>query len=159
FAIRVALEGFPPFLIGAIRFIVAGLSLYALARARGEASPRASEWRSAAVTGALFFVVGNGLVNVAERSVSSGLASVLVARMPLWAILFSRLLGERVTRDEMLGISLGLLGVAFMNLGGELRASPFGAMAAIVAPMGWSLGSIASKRMPLPAGTMMRTAS
>src|SRR5580704_9728890 len=83
--IRIALQGFPPFLLGALRFVVAGAVLFAVARAKGQAWPTAVEWASALLTGSLFFVVGNGLVNVAEQSVSSGLASVLVATMPLWA--------------------------------------------------------------------------
>jgi drug/metabolite transporter (DMT)-like permease len=159
FGIRVALEDFPPFLIGALRFLAAGAILFAIGRARGEPSPRAVEWRSACATGALLFVVGNGLVNVAERSVSSGLASVLVATMPLWAVLYSRLFGERARKEELVGVCLGLVGVSVMNASGQLRASPFGAAAALLAPMGWAFGSIASKRLPLPADTMMRTAA
>src|ERR1700744_292434 len=79
--IRVALEGFPPFAIGAIRFLIAGGALYAFLRLRGTPAPTVSQWKSALVTGFLFFVLGNGLVNVAEIRVSSGLASVLVATM------------------------------------------------------------------------------
>jgi drug/metabolite transporter (DMT)-like permease len=157
--IRVALEGFPPFLLGAVRFVAAGAVLFAVARWRGEPAPRAVEWGSALLTGALLFVVGNGLVNVAEQSVSSGLASVLVATMPLWATLISRLFGAKVSARELLGVVLGLVGVAVLNLGGELRASPTGAACALLAPMGWALGSMAGRRLPLPPGTMMRTAS
>lgn len=159
FAIRLALDGFPPFLLGATRFVVAGGLLLVLARLRGEALPRSVEWRSAAVTGSLFFVVGNGFVNVAEQSVASGLASVLVATMPLWAALISRFAGERASRRELLGLAFGLAGVGVMNLGGELRASPTGTVAALLAPIGWALGSVVSKRSPLPAGMAMRTAS
>jgi drug/metabolite transporter (DMT)-like permease len=158
FGIRIALETMPPFFLGALRFLLAGGVLLAFGRLRGEPMPRATEWRAAAVTGVLFFVAGNGLVNVAETSVSSGLASVLVATMPLWATLFSRLAGERVSRGEAVGIACGLVGVVVMNLGGELRASPAGAVCGLLAPMGWALGSIASKRMTLPQGVVMRTA-
>jgi drug/metabolite transporter (DMT)-like permease len=157
--IRVALEGFPPFLLAAVRSFAAGGVLFAVARARGEPAPRAAEWGSALLTGALLFVVGNGLVNVAEQSVSSGLVSVLVATMPLWATLMSRFFGVRVSARELLGVVLGLAGVAVLNLGGELRASPTGAVCALLAPMGWALGSMASRKLPLPPGTMMRTAS
>lgn len=156
--IRVALEGFPPFLIGALRFVGAGAMLFAYARWKGHAAPRPVEWASAVATGALFFVVGNGLVNVAEQSVSSGLASVLVATMPLWVTVYSRLFGGRTSARELGGVLLGLVGVVVLNLGGELRASPGGALAALLAPMGWGLGSVASQRLPLPRG-MMRTAS
>src|SRR5580700_2440348 len=77
-AIRVALDGFPPFLLGAARFLGAGAVLYVIARSRGEAAPRLAQWGSAALTGTLLFVVGNGLINVAEQWVSSGVAAVLV---------------------------------------------------------------------------------
>ena len=156
--IRVALEGFPPFALGAVRFVVAGGLLFAFARWRGEPSPRLREWGAALLTGALFFVVGNGLVNVAEQSVSSGLASVLVATMPLWVTLFGRVFGARVTGAELAGVVLGLVGVVVLNLGGELRASPGGAACALLAPMGWAMGSVTSARLPLPTG-MMRTAT
>jgi drug/metabolite transporter (DMT)-like permease len=158
FGIRLALQGFPPFFLGAARFLVAGAVLYAIARWRGERPPRRQEWGAALLTGTLFFVVGNGLVNVAEQSVSSGLASVLVATMPLWVTVFGRILGARVSKGELAGVVLGLVGVVVLNLGGELRASPVGALCALLAPMGWALGSVASPRVPLPGG-MMRTAA
>ena len=156
--IRVALGGFPPFLLGALRFIAAGSILLAFARARGHAWPSAREWASAVLTGVLFFVVGNGLVNVAEQTVSSGLASVLVATMPLWVTLLTRLTGGRTSRLELGGVVLGLVGVVVLNLGGDLRASPTGAACALLAPLGWASGSVASQRLPLPKG-MMRTAT
>src|SRR5271170_5496109 len=120
--IRIALDAFPPFELGAIRFLVAGALLFVTLRARGERAPTARQWGAAAVTGGLFFVLGNGLVNVAEERVSTGLASVLVATMPLWATLFERFTGSRTTAREWLGIGLGLGGVVVLNMGGEMRA-------------------------------------
>src|SRR5580700_4311195 len=158
-AIRVALEGFPPFLLGAVRFLFAGAVLFAYARSRGEAAPTRAQWGSALLTGSLLFVIGNGLVNFAEQSVSSGLASVLVATMPLWATLIGRLFGAPVSGREAAGVVLGLAGVAVLNLGGDLRASPVGALCCLCAPMGWALGSLATRRLPMPPGVMMRTAS
>ncbi len=158
YGVRVALTGFPPFFLGAVRFLLAGGLLFALARWRGEPSPRVREWGAALLTGALFFVIGNGLVNVAEQSVSSGLASVLVATMPLWVTVFGRVVGARVSWAELAGVVLGVVGVVVLNLGGELRASPTGALCALLAPMGWALGSVASGRLPLPGGKM-RTAA
>ncbi len=156
--IRVALESYPPFLLGAVRFVLAGAVLLVVARVRGEAMPSRREWVSAAVTGGLFFVIGNGLVNVAEATVSSGLASVLVATMPLWLTIFGRMFGATASPREIAGVLLGLSGVVILNLGGDLRASPTGAVICLLAPLGWSLGSLASQRLPLPAG-MMRTAT
>lgn len=156
--IRVALESFPPFFIGAARFFAAGGALFVFARVRGERAPTRAEWGGALLAGMLFFVVGNGFVNLAERSVSSGLVSVLVATMPLWATVFARLFGEPLGRAEVAGVVLGLVGVAVLNLGGDLRASPTDAAMALLAPMGWALGSMASRRLPAPPG-MMGTAA
>jgi drug/metabolite transporter (DMT)-like permease len=158
FAIRVALESFPPFAIGAIRFLAAGGLLYAFLRARGERAPTPKQWGAAALTGGLFFVVSNGFVNVAEKSVSSGLASVLVATMPLWATVFSRIAGESSSAREWIGIALGFAGVVVLNLSGEIRASGTGAVFALIAPMAWALGSIVSKRVELPKGSMSTAA-
>ena len=156
--VRIALESVPPFFLGALRFICAGAALFVYAWARGEAPPTRLEWRSALLTGVLFFVVGNGLINVAEQSISSGLASCLVATMPLWATLLSPLFGERVSFREAAGLALGLVGVTVMNAGGELSGSPMGTMCGLLAPMGWALGSLYSRRLMLPSG-LMRTAA
>jgi drug/metabolite transporter (DMT)-like permease len=151
FGIRIALESFPPFLLGALRYIPSGLLMLAIARARGERPPTRREWGAAAVTGALFFVFGNGLVNVAERTVSSGLVAVIVATVPLWTALFARVTGQRTGPAEWLGIVLGLAGVAIMHGDAQLRASPSGTLAALLAPAGWAVGSLASQRLQLPA--------
>jgi drug/metabolite transporter (DMT)-like permease len=128
-------------MLAAIRFLVAGSAFYAYLRLRGERAPSLREWGAAAITGVLFFVVSNGLVNVAERSVSTGLASIVVATMPLWATVFSRAMGERVSASEWLAIALGLGGGA-------------GALAAVVSPIAWALGSVVSRKLPLPRGAM-----
>jgi drug/metabolite transporter (DMT)-like permease len=154
FAIRVALETFPPFLLGALRYVPAGLLLLAIGRARGTRWPTRREWGAAAVTGALFFVVGNGMVNVAERTVSSGLVAVLVATMPLWTALFARVTGQRPSAAEVLGLCIGLCGVIVMHGDTQLRASPGGTLAALLATAGWAVGSLASPRLALPPGNM-----
>jgi len=152
--IRIALHEFPPFMIGALRFLFAGAVLCGYAKARGQRWPTATEWRGAAIVGGLFFMVGNGLLCVAEKTVSSSLAAVLVATMPLWATVFARLFGEPVVKSDWAGLALGLAGVVVMNLGGQLRASGMGAALALLAPMGWALGSVLSKRLRLPSGAM-----
>lgn len=141
-----------------MRFFFAGLLLFGVALARRERPPTRVEWAWATVTGSLYFVVGNCLINFAEQWISSGLASVLVATMPLWASLFARLLGERLSRLEVVGVLIGVAGVAVLNIGGELRASPVGAFCGLLAPMGWALAFVVDRRVPAPGGGM-RTAA
>lgn len=153
-AIAVALEGFPPFLLGSVRFLASGAIMLGFARWRGEPWPDRRQWAGAAVAGAFLFVIGNGLVNAAELSVSSGVSAVLIATVPLWMTVLGRVLGEPISRREVAGVVLGLVGVGIMNLGGELRASPWGVLMLLCAPLGWAIGSYSAKRLPSPPGTM-----
>src|SRR5690606_30228387 len=61
-AIRVGLEGCPPFLMGRLRFIAAALAFYAFLRWRGHAPPPRAQWRNAAVMGLFMMLLGNGMV-------------------------------------------------------------------------------------------------
>src|SRR5690606_8111872 len=125
-AIRYGLEGFPPFLMGGLRFIAAGGAFYLFLRWRGHAAPTRAQWRNAFVMGLFMMLLGNGLVNVAEQTVSSGLAAVAVASMPLWAGLFGALRGQHPGRLEWLGLAVGFLGVVWLNLGSDISASAIG---------------------------------
>lgn len=153
-AIRFALESYPPFLLAGLRFLIAGTLLFGFLRLRGIALPSRRQWQNAAITGALLLGFGNGLVCFAEQRVSSGIAAVAVASMPLFAALFSSLYGERPTRREGLGLAIGFVGVVVLNLGNGLSASRLGACALLIAAMCWALGSVWSKRQDMPKGPM-----
>ena len=157
-AIRVGLEGYPPFLMGSLRFLAASLVLYGVLRWRGHAPPTRAQWKNAAVMGLFMMLLGNGLVNVAEQSVSSGLAAVAVASMPLWAGLFGTLRGQRPGRGEWLGLVVGFAGVAWLTLHGEMRASATGLVALVLAPVAWAWGSVWSRGRDLPAPFMSTAA-
>jgi drug/metabolite transporter (DMT)-like permease len=151
--IRIALEGFPPLLMAGLRFVIAGAALYAVMWARGAAHPTRVEWRSSLVVGTLL-VAGNACVVIAEQWVSSGVAAVALASIPLWVALFAGLFGRWPTSGEWAGLAIGLAGVALLQTGGDLRASPSGALVLMVSCVSWSLGSIWSRRLPLPRGLM-----
>ena len=109
--IRYALEGYPPFLLGAIRMTLAGALMYGFLRWRGVPAPTRSQWKQLWWLSIFMVLLSNGLVNVAEQEVSSGMAAVAVASMPLWAALFAFLRGERPRRNEWLGLAVGFVGV------------------------------------------------
>ena len=157
-AIRVGLEGYPPFLMGSLRFIAAALAFYGFLRWRGHAPPTRAQWRNAAVMGLFMMLLGNGLVNVAEQTVSSGLAAVAVASMPLWAGVFGMLRGQHPSRGEWLGLVVGFAGVVWLNFDGEMQASLVGMVALVLAPMAWAWGSVWSRGRDLPAPFMSTAA-
>ncbi|WP_199099346.1 drug/metabolite exporter YedA [Dyella sp. ASV21] len=152
--IRYALESYPPFLLAGVRFLGAGIAMFAFLRLRGIAMPTPRQWRNAAVTGVLLLGFGNGLVCFAEQRVSSGIAAVAVASMPLFSALFSGMYGEWPTRRETVGLVIGFVGVIVLNLGTGLSGSRIGALALLVAAMSWAFGSAWSRRQDMPSGPM-----
>lgn len=145
----------PPLMLAAVRFLLAGSLLYGWLRWRGAQAPTAAEWRSAFILGVLLLVFGNGGVTVAQSlGAASGVAAVMVATMPLFTLLFGLFLGQRNSLLEWAGIALGLLGIILLNIGSNLQASPVAALLLVLAPAGWALGSVWGKHLRQPAGAM-----
>jgi drug/metabolite transporter (DMT)-like permease len=153
-AIRFAIEDLPPFLMASIRFLVAGGLMYVFLRLRGEPNPTRKEWGAAAIVGILLLVGGNGMVSLAEQWVASGLAALAIATTPIFAALFAGLWGKWPTGREWLGLGVGFIGVILLNLEGDMRANPFGALALLFATASWALGSVWSRYLPMPKGAM-----
>ncbi|MGL6070854.1 drug/metabolite exporter YedA [Craterilacuibacter sp.] len=153
FAIRIGVEYWPPFMMAGLRFLTAGLILMGvLLVTRKWALPSAAELKGAAILGVLMPGVGNGLVTLAEKDVSSGVAALVVATVPLFATLFAQGFGQRARKLEWAGIALGFAGMVFLNLGANLRASPEGAILLLLASAGWALGSAWSRHLKQPSG-------
>jgi drug/metabolite transporter (DMT)-like permease len=152
--IRIGLTGFPPFTLAALRFLAAGIVMYAWLRLRGVKPPSRLQWRNAAITGILLLLLGNGMVCFAEQSVTSGVAAVAIASEPLFIALFLFAYRERPSRGEIAGLAVGFLGVIVLNSGGTMRAAPLAAVALLVATAAWAFGSIWSRRQDMPEGPM-----
>ncbi len=157
-AMRIALVGFPPLLMGGLRFTTAGLLLGVIARFGGSPLPTARQWWACARIGVLLLTIGNGGVAIAEQWVASGLAAVVVASVPLWTALIGGLVGAWPSRRQIVGLGIGACGVVLLNLDGDLRGNPLGALALLTAAICWSAGSIWSRRMDLPKGLMASAA-
>lgn len=154
FGMRIALHDFPPFLMSGLRFLSAGILLYSFLRLRGTPVPTRMQWRGAAIVGILLLGGGNGGVAFAEQWVASGLAAVAIAAVPLWTAFLFGLMGRWPTRLEWLGLGLGFIGVILLNLENNVWANPIGALALLLAPMCWALGTALSSRLTLPSGLM-----
>ena len=149
-AIRFALEGYPPFLLGAVRMAIAGSLMYAVLRWRGVPAPTRRQWITLAKLSIFMVVLSNALVNLAETQVSSGLAAIAVASMPLFAGVFAMLRGRHPSKLEWAGLVVGFVGVLWLSIGGELSGSMLGLVCLIIAPLAWAWGSIWSRDQDLP---------
>jgi len=152
-AIRFAIESIPPFLMLAIRFLIAGGLLYGFLRLSGSPTPTWKQWAGSAAMGTLLLAGGLGVAAFAEQSVASGLVA-LAAAVPLWVALFAGLCGQWPVRRKWIGLVIGFIGIILLNLESGVRASPLGAVLLILAPISWAFGSVWSRRLPMPSGLM-----
>jgi drug/metabolite transporter (DMT)-like permease len=146
-AIRIALVDLPPLLTASVRFVAAGFVLLVIALRRGATWPTAREWLRVAPIGGLMFLGGNGLVSLAEQTVSSGGAAVVCAMMPLWMGVLGVLSGDKPTRREWMALVIGFVGVVVLMGGPTLAGDPLHIAMLVCSPLCWALGSILGRRL------------
>lgn len=112
-AIRVAIETIPTLLVTGVRFVIAGVILFGLSRITGARLPAGRrEWMQQAFAGVVMAGAGNALVVWAEHSITSGVAALLAATIPIWMAVMESMLGRApLTMQRMLGLALGFGGV------------------------------------------------
>ncbi|MBV8760366.1 MAG: EamA family transporter [Deltaproteobacteria bacterium] len=145
-AMQIAIDGLPPLVMAALRFVVAGGILLAVAHRRGAAIPPLRDWLRVAPVGALLFLGGNGFVALAEQSVPSGGVAVVCATMPLWIGVLGSAVGVRPTGREWTALLLGFVGVVVLMGGPSLAGHPGHIVFAIGSPILWATGSLLSRR-------------
>ena len=129
---RVGLTSSPPFLMGGVRFTLAGLVMFVFLLVRRATLPTRRQWLHAAIFGGLLIVGGNGMVAFAEQFVSSSLTAAVLAASPIAFVLFSGMFGKWPNRFEWVGIAIGFAGVLLLTVQGELRGQPLGAIALLI---------------------------
>lgn len=163
-AIAIGIESFPPLLLSASRHLTAGLILYPLLRWTTGIRPTPAQWRTASITGILLLLVGNGGVCLAERTVPTGVAALLVALVSFWMVLLDWLRpdGLRPVPRVVGSLVLGFGGLALLvgpaHFGGSERVDLTGAGILVVASFAWACGSIYSKHNDLPSSPMLGVA-
>ena len=160
-AIRIGVQEVPPFLLAALRFLLAGGAMVVWMIGRGVAVPTAREWRSAFMLATLIFLSNYGLVFWAETRIPSGVTAVMQATIPAFMALAEIVvLGtQRLSWRLGAALAIGLAGVAVLtsdSLGlGGAAVDRIGAGALLIAALSWSLGSALTRKLPLPASRAM----
>jgi drug/metabolite transporter (DMT)-like permease len=151
-AIKIGLEGSPPFLGAGFRFIISATFLFVLVMATGYRNVSfGGKLRHVLSAGALVFVINYGLVYWGSQYVESGMAAVLFATMPFFVALLARFygLGERLTILKTMGMIIGFLGIILIfadNLGAKGMMGVLGMAAIVVSSAGAALGTVFSKK-------------
>jgi drug/metabolite transporter (DMT)-like permease len=175
--IRLADESIPPFLMAGTRFLISGIALlawetFAVARIWRDPStpagerpglPTTRQLRDSAIVGGALLLGGMGLVALGEKTVPAGIAAFQIALLPVWiALLGWVFFGERLARVVVVGIVVGLVGVAILvgpfGSTGGLAFDPFGLLVLLCSPICWASGSLfASHRAVLPPRPLTAT--
>ncbi len=153
--IRVAVETIPPFLLSGVRYSLAGVLLLGWVAIRGglrEGWPTRRHWWSAALTGVGLVALGNGGVSWGEQYVSSGVAAIVIATMPIWMALLARIFyRDQITVAGAFGLGLGFTGLVILIGPATIRpAELIGLLAVLLAAVGWAAGSVYVKNASLP---------
>jgi drug/metabolite transporter (DMT)-like permease len=152
--IDLAVRTIPPFLMAAIRFLIAGALLYAWAVRRGDRAdrPTARQWLSALLVAAPMLAVGNAAVGWAEQTLDTGTASLIIASVPLWMALLDRVFyGQRLARVVVSGLVVGFAGVGLLVAPGGSGGFSRAAIVLVFSSLAWAIGSLYSRTAPQPS--------
>ena len=152
-------ETIAPLFAASTRFITAGalMTILVLLVRRGTLRMGRPELISCMVIGILL-PGANSVLFFAERNVPTGLASLIIASVPLMVMLERLALGrERLPWPVLAGIGVGFAGVAILAQpsGG---AKPWGIALCVLSALMWSTGSFLSSRLPMPEDPFSATA-
>lgn len=168
-AISFGLDGFPPFILSGLRFLVAGVLLIAYLFTKGEKPAQWVNWKKNAITGILVLTGGTGLVGWGEQYVSAAEASIAIATGPFWFIAIDKKNWRKYFSDKWIPIGL-LLGFAglLLFLGGSMNSNQGHAtnsnmriiafVVLAISSVSWVLGSLYSKNHAADQSTLMNIA-
>ncbi len=177
-----AVRTMPPFLMAAVRFLVAGALLYAWAIGRGDRRgldgagnerrlgrrrsggradrPTARHWLSAFLIATPMLAVGNAAVGWAEQTLATGTASLIIASVPLWMAVLDRVFyAQRLVRSVVVGLVVGFAGVGLLAApGGASGAGSRAAFVLVLSSLAWAAGSLYSRHAELPRRPLVAAA-
>jgi drug/metabolite transporter (DMT)-like permease len=150
-AIRYMVQTLPPLFGAGTRFVLVGailLPILAVRRGPAVLRPTRAQLLSAGFVG-LMLPGANAVISVAEQTVASGVAALLVASVPLWVILLRRLFREHVSGRSIAAVLVGFAGVALL-VRPQGQATVLALLSCVGGSLMWAFGSFSSPRISLP---------
>jgi len=154
-AIQKAVHGFPPLLMGALRFLASGLLLLTWCKLKGEQVFVKTNVRDSAISGVLLLFVGNGIVIWVEQFMPTSMVAITLSSAPLWFIVLDKSKWKENFRSKstIAGLIIGFAGIILLfgeniniafSSGGN-KAEIGGLALLCVGSIAWSAGSLYSK--------------
>lgn len=156
FFIQLALEGFPPMIMGALRFVAAGVILLGWSYLRGGTIFDRKTMRISAISGLFTLFIANGIVIWVETFLPSAMVAIMVSANPIWFVILDRAnwkINLR-SRTTLAGLAIGFAGVLFLFGEAFLRSASAGfdgkhltgLLLLVLGPIAWAGGSLFSKK-------------
>jgi len=168
FFIKMAVAGFPPLLLGALRFVTAGLLLMVWCAIKGEKIFVKQNILHAAVSGFLLLVIGNGAVIWAEQTLPSAMVAIMVTSPPIWFVLLDKPNWRTnfKSKSTIAGLGIGFIGVILLFrdqiadvFGSSTGPSKLpGMILLLFGTLGWASGSLYSKHYNTKGSVSVNTA-
>lgn len=157
-----AIRDIPVFLMCGSRFFFAGALLFGISFLFGAKWPKPEHWKSTALMGLLFFLIGNGGAVWALQYLDSGIAALIIASQPLVTVLMMwAILSARPSAKTFFGIALGFVGMVLLVLQDQFTSSEemlLGVAVILFCVLSWGYGTIKISQIPLPDSKIMGAA-
>lgn len=168
FFIQVAIHGFPPMLMGAVRFLTAGILMLIWCAIKGDKVWSRKDIITSGLSGFLMLFIGMGIVIWAERSLPSAMVAIMVSTNPIWFVVLDKdnWKVNLKSKSTISGLVLGFGGV-FLLFGEAIFKSSHGTFSheqlvglllLVFGPIAWCAGSLVSKKRGSTAPARLNTA-
>ncbi len=155
--VKIALTGFGPITVAALRILIAAVALTAIAGFKGQSLPRDGRiWAHAIGFGFFSNALPFCLLGFGQQHVASGFAGITMAAVPLFTLLLAARFvpGEGLTLQKMAGLALGIAGVitligphALLSSSGA-TLEPLARLACVASTLSYATGAIITRRCP-----------
>ncbi len=159
---KIAVTELPPFMLAGIRFVIAGVLIFIIAKIMGKNIK--ISWRqikNTTIAGFLFLTIGNGVVVWALKFVDSGFAALEISAQPLVVLLLMRIFqGKKIQMMSIVGVIFGLIGIYLLVSQKQVlnQENSVVGMAMIFACMlSWGYGSLFVGKADLPRNYFVNT--
>jgi drug/metabolite transporter (DMT)-like permease len=159
---KIAVAELPPFMIAAIRFIIAGLIIFIIAKIMGISIKISEEqFKNTIIAGFLFLTFGNGVAVWALKYVDSGFAALEISAQPLVVLILMLIIdGKKIQPMSIVGVILGIIGIALLVGQKEIVSqenSVIGMIMLFTCMLSWAYGSIFVAKAELPRNYFVNT--
>ena len=159
---KIAVSQLPPFFLASVRFLVASIIIFIIAKSLGiSLAITKKQLLNASIAGVLFLTLGNGLAVVALKYIDSGFAALEISSQPLVVLIMMRIvLGKKIKMMSYIGVVLGFIGIFLLISQKEIitkEGQILGMILIFVCMLCWGYASIFVGKADLPKNQFVNT--